>query len=228
MKPSDLFWSEILFKIIVSAYIFILGSHQIPSVAGQDKGKLVEYIYMYIYIRATWIAQTLGLPSSCPWIPVFPIAGICTEPLHGNPTPVADTDPFAHMHQHTDTQTHTLWIPPGTGIPCTVHPSAGPGSLLSLHCLRHRWTDRHTPTQTHRHKCISADPWARAVLVSPAKLLGFLCLPCLCTPAWVGRWAFYHITKNFPGGAFFRHKTSFFFFVLTILVTSDMATFRGT
>lgn len=153
MNPSDLIWSEILFRIIVSAYIFILGSHQIPSVAGQDKGKLVEYIYVYIYTRATWIplAQTLGLSSSCPWIPMFPIAGICTESLHGSPTPGADTDPFAHMHQHTDTQTHTLWILPRTGILCTVHPSAGPGSLFSLRCLRHRRTDRHTDTPPHVH-----------------------------------------------------------------------------
>ena len=121
------------------------------SVVGQHKGQLVENIHVYIYICATWIplAHTLGVPSSCPWIPVSPVAGTCTEPLHCSPTPVAGTDPLAHMHQHTDTQTHTHF---GSLQELGFHAQSIHQLVLDL-CspLVASGTDGQTHTQTHMH-----------------------------------------------------------------------------
>lgn len=131
-------------------------------------------MYVYIYNCAPWVplAQTLDLPSSCPRIPISLAAGSCSKPLCCSPAPVRD----ANMH-HTDPQ--TLWIPLVTGIPPTVRSSAHPGSLL-FSCRRCRWADTETDTETHM--CLSADPWARVVLIPPTVFCVPLPALCLCTP----------------------------------------------
>lgn len=159
-------------------------------------------MYVYIYNCAPWVplAQTLDLPSSCPLIPVSLVVGSCSESLCCTPAPVRD----ANMNQHTDTQ--TLWIPLVTWIPRTVRSSTGPGSLL-FPCLSCRWAVTETDIQTHM--CLSADPWARMVLISPTVF--WVPLPALlfCAPLWVGRWVFYHINNLFS-------KIASFFFFLAI------------
>lgn len=115
----------------------------LPSAADQDRGLLVENLYVYVQWRSRQQLGSGSLSSSCPWIltPAQPPAPrACEFPRPAAPLQllVEDLPP----HTHTSAQAHTLWIPSVTGLRHTEHPVAGPAYSFSpvASC-----TDTHIP-----------------------------------------------------------------------------------